>query len=119
MGEDDYDDYSKELSHYRKSKDRGRGTLTKTILHIKVESFNTSPSLCNSVFFSISGMKGNRGRGRGKGGRGMMRGGRGRNRGRGRGDMGMDDDHHGDLDNGVSFHISCSVMFIRSLNTWI
>lgn len=36
----------------------------------------------------------------------MMRGGRGRNRGRGRGDMGMDDDHHGDMDNGVSFYIS-------------
>lgn len=62
-------------------------------------------------------MKGGRGRGRGKGGRGTMRGGRGRNRGRGRGDMGMDDDHHGDMDNGVSFYISSSVMFIRSLNT--
>lgn len=36
----------------------------------------------------------------------MMRGGRGRNRGRGRGDMGMDDDHHGDMDNGVHFHTS-------------
>lgn len=68
---------------------------------MKVESFNILPSLFNSVLFS--GMKGSRGRGRGKGGRGMMRGGRGRNRGRGRGDMGMDDDHHGDMDNGVSF----------------
>lgn len=44
----------------------------------------------------------------------MMRGGRGRNRGRGRGDMGMDDDHHGDMDNGVSFHIFSPVMFIMS-----
>lgn len=25
MGDDDYDDYSKELNQYRKSKDRGRG----------------------------------------------------------------------------------------------
>lgn len=46
----------------------------------------------------------------------MMRGGRGRNRGRGRGDMGMDDDHHGDMDNGVSCHICSSMMFTRS---WI
>lgn len=25
MGDDDYDDYSKELNQYKKSKDRGRG----------------------------------------------------------------------------------------------
>lgn len=49
----------------------------------------------------------------------MMRGGRGRNRGRGRGDMVMDDDHHGDMDNGVNFHSSSPVMFTRSLSTLI
>ncbi|XP_029373415.1 zinc finger CCCH domain-containing protein 4 isoform X1 [Echeneis naucrates] len=70
MGDCDYDDYSKELNQYKKSKDRGRGS------------------------------KGGRGRGRGKGGRGMLRGGKGRNRGRGRGDMGNDDDNNGDMDNG-------------------
>lgn len=32
----------------------------------------------------------------------MMRGGRGRNRGRGRMDMGMDDGHNADMDNGVN-----------------
>lgn len=72
--------------------------------------FHTSPSLCTVPlsYFKIyilflTGGKGGRGRGRGKGGRGMMRGGRGRNhRGRGRMDMGMDDDHNADMDNGVN-----------------
>ncbi|KAJ3591226.1 hypothetical protein NHX12_009172 [Muraenolepis orangiensis] len=69
--DDNYDDYSKEPGHYRKSKDRGRGG------------------------------KGGRGRGRGKGGRGMNRGkGRNRGRG-GRGDqMDDDNDNNGDMDNG-------------------
>ncbi|KAG7480403.1 zinc finger CCCH domain-containing protein 4 isoform X1 [Solea senegalensis] len=71
MGDEDYDDYSKELTHYKRSKDRGRG------------------------------IKGGRGRGRGKGGRGMIRGGKGRNRGRGRGDMGNDDDNDMDNGDGV------------------
>ncbi|XP_034460943.1 zinc finger CCCH domain-containing protein 4 isoform X1 [Hippoglossus hippoglossus] len=70
MGDEDYDDYSKEFNPYKKSKDRGRGG------------------------------KGGRGRGRGKGGRGMIRGGKGRNRGRGRGDMGNDDDNDMDNGDG-------------------
>lgn len=28
MGDDDYDDFSKELNHYKKSKDRGRGEFS-------------------------------------------------------------------------------------------
>lgn len=64
--EEDYDDYS----HYRKSKDRGRGG------------------------------KGGRVRGRGRGMRGVLRGGKGRGRGRGRGEAGHDDDLTGDMDNG-------------------
>ncbi|XP_055081973.1 zinc finger CCCH domain-containing protein 4 [Periophthalmus magnuspinnatus] len=68
--EDGYDDYSKELSQYKKTKDRGRGG------------------------------KGGRVRGRGRGMRGMLRGGKGRGRGRGRGEPGHDEDHSGDMDNG-------------------
>ncbi|XP_072315941.1 zinc finger CCCH domain-containing protein 4 [Eucyclogobius newberryi] len=68
--EDGYDDYSKELCQYKKTKDRGRGG------------------------------KGGRLRGRGRGMRGMLRGGKGRGRGRGRGELGHDEDHGGDMDNG-------------------
>ncbi|XP_033881865.3 zinc finger CCCH domain-containing protein 4-like [Acipenser ruthenus] len=76
MGDEEFDDYSKELNHYRRNKDgpnRGRGA------------------------------KGGRGRGRGgKGGRGMNRG-RGRNnRGRGRGGDcgGHEEENNGDMDMG-------------------
>lgn len=119
MGEDDYDDYSKELNQYKKSKDRGRGEFgplwSSSLVFVCFFSFCVSFShLCLTAFIcsalkwthilpllSASGGKGLRGRGRGKGGRGMIRGGKGRNRGRGRGDMGNDDDNNGDMDNGV------------------
>ncbi|KAJ0063349.1 hypothetical protein NL108_000289, partial [Boleophthalmus pectinirostris] len=48
----------------------------------------------------VAGGKGGRVRGRGRGMRGMLRGGKGRGRGRGRGELGHDEDHSGDMDNG-------------------
>lgn len=49
MGDDDYDDFSKELNQYKKSKDRGRGKFTEiygltehvghALLHIIVQEY--------------------------------------------------------------------------------
>lgn len=55
MGDDDYDDFSKELNQYKKSKDRGRGKLPRVVpceVALMVERehcfthFHPSPSLC-------------------------------------------------------------------------
>lgn len=42
MGDDDYDDYSKELNQYKKSKDRGRGEFG-PLLYLCVSSLVQDP----------------------------------------------------------------------------
>lgn len=108
LGEDEYDDYSKELNQYRRSKEnRGRG-----------EGDNELPAFPFSrPFYGRTSKRGsggdvfipglNRGRGRGPRGRGNKGMGRGRGRGGNRSGMGKgggmnDDDDYYDEDMGVS-----------------
>lgn len=44
MGDDDYDEYSKELHQYKKSKDRGRGSCTFHFIFTSLKS--TLKQLC-------------------------------------------------------------------------
>lgn len=104
MGDDDYDEYSKELNQYRRSKDsRGRGGqgLPEAVLAGLRRLLGLVVEVKSLLCFS-TGL--NRGRGRGsRGGRGKGMG-RGRGRG-GRGGMGKgmnDDEDFYDDDMGVS-----------------
>lgn len=110
MGDEDYDDYSKELNQYRRSKDgRGRGGQGAEEVTNRRGSFlqllESGPSEGQQLtaFLSSAGLS--RGRGRGSRGRGKGMG-RGRGRGGSRGGMnkgGMnDDDDFYDDDMGVS-----------------
>lgn len=109
MGDEDYDDYSKELNQYRRSKDgRGRGAQGAQEVASRWGSLWQLLELASGErrqsvpFLSSAGLS--RGRGRGSRGRGKGMG-RGRGRGGSRGGMnkGMnDDDDFYDDDMGVS-----------------
>lgn len=112
MGDEDYDDYSKELSQYRRSKD-GRGRGGPALRGQGGREGGGSPGSCGAQVLgrgcgwtpSLSSAGLSRGRGRGSRGRGKGMG-RGRGRGGSRGGMnkgGMNDDEDFyDDDMGVS-----------------
>lgn len=105
MGDDDYDEYSKELNQYRRSKDsRGRGGQGRCrdrppgLQQLLGLAWGVKSLLSFSTGLSRGRGRGSRG-GRGKGmGRGRGRGGRG---GMSKGGMNDDEDFYDD-DMGVS-----------------
>lgn len=51
MGEDDYDDYSKELNQYKKSKDRGRGEFRLMVVGFRTRSVSSHSSANRLIVF--------------------------------------------------------------------